>query len=177
MKIGFASKIWRLPVDKQQEDIAAYGVDGIYTVGEGAETLDEAVRKLKRDPLHRVLCIAADFRVFGDTQAKIFAATTFLESAGIRVVDVRQPKLTLSELTRIGLSALAGYNRWKGGKRDAKRNARRGGEAKRTKQAEKRTGIADEKVIRAIASAPELSWKRKENILGISQATLRRHYL
>lgn len=162
-------------MDRQQFAIDQFGVETTYEVGRGAESLAEAVRKLKRSQRERILVVAADFRLFGDSQKAIFDTTAMLESEGIKIVDATQPKTPVATLTKQGISALASFRRWNDipeGQR--RRAASSGGKAKREHQEAKRAEVAHPDVIRR--AIERITWNDFEHIFGISRATARRNY-
>lgn len=162
----------------QEAAIIAYGLPpkSVYLLGRNKETLDHALATFRQGG---ELMIAADLRIFGSKRKDILAVTDRIEAAKVRIVDVRDPKASLSKLIDIAISKTAGDARKLGKGKTVKAAGRRGGKRKGEMQELRRAAVAHEDVVRRICEAPELSWRRRAEILGppFSVATLRRKFI
>lgn len=161
----------------QEAAIVAYGLSpkGVYLRGRNKEDIDDALTALRDGG---ELLIAGDLRIFGSKRKEILAITDRIEAAGIKIVDVRKPTASLSKLIDCALSKTAGDARKKGAGVSVKKAGKKGGKRKGVVQELRRAAIAHEDVVRRICEAPELSWRRRAEILGppFSTGTLRRRY-
>lgn len=183
MEKGFVRKLPKMPTETQIATLRTKGLkaNDIYDADKG-EDVDSCLMSYRRDG--GTLWIAADHRVFGDTQAKITDAVSKFEERRIRIVDLAHPELvTISKQQRYAFSRIAFMRRWDGDKRKAKRTGERGGRAKAVVAAAKRAERVPEDVIGRMLWTVEnkqvLTWRLLEWVLGgkpFSTATLRRHY-
>jgi len=162
----------------QEDALVEHGVlpNRIYFLGRNKESLAAAIASFRGEGGE--LMIAADLRIFGTKRKEILAVTDKIEAAGIKIVDVREPKASLSKLIDFALSKTAGDQRWAGAKRTAKVTGRRGGKRKAEVQELRRAAVAHEDVVRRLCECEKLSWRDRAAILGppFSVATLRRRY-
>lgn len=153
------------------------GVERIWLKGRGAENLAEHRRAFRKRP--GVFAIAADLRILcSAAQPKrpdIVAALADLEKAKITVRDYRVPEATHAELQDAAFKAVANA-RFTTNRRKAKREGAKGGTRKGIEAQARRNAMVDDGIARRLCAADELTWKRKEFILGISKATLIRNY-
>lgn len=172
MKKGFAVN------PTQEAAIIAFGLPAksVYLLGRNQESLSDALVALRNGG---ELLIAADLRIFGSKRKEILAVTARLETSNIKLVDVRNPKATLSELIDIGIGKTAGDARRLGKGKTIKAAGRRGGKRKGEVQELRRAAVAHEDVVRRLCECPKLSWRDRAAILGppFSVATLRRKFI
>lgn len=163
--------------DKKQRDaLIAWGLPSamIFTSGEGAESLDEAVYKQRGR--RGTLVIAGIGRVLGETKGAVIAAANKIERAGLKMLDIAASEIvTISGHIDRALAFVAGAARMKSNRR-AKRIGARGGEAKGVAAAARRNAILAHEIVLRLCDAPELSIKRVAELLGppFSASTLRR---
>lgn len=153
------------------------GVERIWLQGRGAECLAEALRAFRGRA--GVLAIATDLRtICNSAQPKrpdVVAALASMEKAKITVRDYHVPEATHAELQDAALKAVANA-RFTTNRRKAKKVGASGGRAKGAAAEVRRNALVDNGIARRLCAADELTWKRKEFILGISKATLIRNY-
>lgn len=179
---GFVRKLWKIPVDIQRERLIADGVKIIYEAGKGAEDVDSCINAFRGRG--GIIKIAADLRVFGDTQDEITEAVSKCEEASVRIIDLAHPELkTVSKQQRYAFGRIAFMRRWDGDKRKAGRTGSEGGKAKAIVAAAKRAErVPDDTICRLIGvveARKVLTWRYLEWALGgkpFSVGTLRRHY-
>lgn len=181
MEKGFVRAVWKFPVEGQRALLLESGLReaNIYQDnGKNQENLD-AVLTAFRGHGGR-LKIAADLRVFGNTQKEVAEAMDKLEKAKIVIVDVAHPDLkTVSAQVRWAFARLAEWQRWGGDKKRAKRTGASGGHAKAVHQARKRAEKMPADAVRRLIDkiGKKLTWRGVEEITTFSTASLRRHYL
>lgn len=178
MERGFVNKLWKNPVETQREKLAAAGVKVIYEQGKGGEDLDSCLMAFRGRG--GTIKIAADLRVFGDSQASIAEAASKCEQAKVSIVDVAHPEFkTIAAHLKHAFAQVAFMRRWDGDKAKARRVGREGGHGKAKHQAAKRTGLMDDAAVRRLIAkvGKKLTWRDIEEVTTISTATLRRHYL
>ena len=179
MEKGFVRKLYKKPVDAQREMLRANGLKDkdIYEQGSGSEDVDACILSFRGQ--RGTIKIAADFRVFGETQAQVASAVDKIEKAGIKVVDLSNPELkTVAAQLKHAFSFIAYMRRWDGNKAKARRMGANGGKMKAVHQAAKRAeAMPDDAVLRLIKKIGKaLTWRDVEEVTTISTATLRRHY-
>lgn len=179
---GFVRKLPKIPVDEQRERLKAVGVKIIYEFGTGAEDLDNCLMAFRKRG--GIIKIAADLRVFGDTQDEITEAVSKCEEAGVAIVDIAHPELkTVSKQQRYAFGRIAFMRRWDGDRRRAGRTGSEGGKAKavvaKAKRAEQVPDGVIGRLLWVVESGQVLTWRLLEWVLGgkpFSVGTLRRHY-
>lgn len=179
---GFVRKLPKLPVDEQRAKLAADGVKIIYEYGKDAEDIDGCLMAFRKRG--GIIKIAADLRVFGDTQDEITEAVSKCEEAGVTIRDIAHPELkTVSKQQRYAFGRIAFMRRWDGDRRRAGRTGSEGGKAKAVVAAAKRAErVPDDTICRLIGvveAGKVLTWRYLEWALGgkpFSVGTLRRHY-
>lgn len=163
-------------VDAEQEAaLVADGVTRVWRLGRGLEELRWAISWLRGQA--GILKVAGDFRIFGETRAKMMKTLAEVERAGIvAVVDVANPEdVTLAERIKRGLVAISNA-RFSNNPRKARRLGAKGGEAKGAAAWIARGDIAPNWLIANIVAA--VGAVRAALILEnkISASTLRRRY-
>lgn len=155
---------------------AGMNAKNIYQRGRNGETLAAALQCLRDGG---ELWIAADLRIFGSKRKEILAVTDMIEAAKVRIVDVRDPKASLSRLIDIAISKTAGDARKNGKGKTLKAAGRKGGKVKAECQELRRAEVAHKDVVQRLCACDKISWREKAAILGplFSPATLRRHYM
>jgi hypothetical protein len=163
---------------KEGRDILLeYGLPetAIFTRGCGVEDLDPCLSTFRGRP--GWLILAQDLRAFGPTKRAVAGRADALERAGIRILDISHPEdTTYSALLQRAQKAISGA-RFQD-RRRAKRQGRRGGQAKGLRAHETRDGIAPRWVIDRIVDDTRIPWEVKVDLLAphFSESTLRRHY-
>lgn len=142
------------------------GVARIWLKGRGAECLTEVLRAFRGRS--GVLAIASDLRTICNSaqprRPDIVAALASMEKAKITIRDYRVPEDTHAELQDDAFKAVA------------KREGSKGGAAKGLAAAARRNAEVSDKIARNICSHPKLNWKDRAGILGMSVASIHRHY-
>lgn len=175
---GYCASIPFLNAVEQENKLLAQGAAAarIYRVGRGEESAEALFRALR--PGDEV-AIAGTLRVFGASRKAMMAAIAEVHAKKAVLVEIpeglRSDRDGAVMLDR-GLSKLHGSLKVKESKRFARAIGAKGGKGKGQGEAQRRDAVAEDRVIRAIVNAPELTWARKVEILGIKEATLRRHY-
>lgn len=189
MLIGFARDTFYRNKREQAENLRTRdGLKTIYVDGDGGENLEEALRPFKRPNLpEKVLCIDSSLVLFGRTQKEIEKALKPIKAAGIviwdREHDERSDRDGIEMQRRAAQEIQYGASMHWDRKIAAKRG-KKGGKAKKTEQAKKREGIAQDSVIRRLVAArgQVLTWDLVIWILQgdekkpFSKSTLIRHY-
>lgn len=150
----------------------------VYVAGRGAEDL-EAV-KIAFRKRGGILWLATDMRVLADTQTEILAIYKDLKDIGIIVADNATGERSDRDGVEMQRRAAASlqYDKAMGGDRKtARKRGAKGGRGKAVSAAAKRDGVADEEVIRRVCEFKKLTWRDRAYLLGISVASLRRHYM
>lgn len=184
MEKGFVRKVWKAPVETQREMLRASGLQAsaIYEHGKDAEDIDACIMSFRDQG--GTLKIAADFRVFGESQREITKAVDKCELARIRIIDLSNPELkTIAAQQRHAFSKLSGDARWGRDKKRAKRTGKDGGDAKALYAAARRAErVPDDtisKLIWIVENRVVMTWVLLEWALGgkpFSVGTMRRHY-
>lgn len=162
----------------QREALLAYGIPAmmIWTLGDGTETLDLALRKMRE--LRGTLVIAGIGKVLGDTKRDVIAAVRKIELRAARVVDIADAATkTLSDAIDRALSFVAGAARMRD-RRFAKRIGARGGMGKGIAAQAARDNEVPCWLVRKIVRQKLLPWAEKLAMLDykFSESTLRRRY-
>lgn len=162
----------------QREALIAYGIPPamIWTLGDGAESLDSALGKFRE--LRGTVVIAGIGKVLGDTKRDVIAAARKIELRAARIVDIADAATkTLSDAIDRALSFVAGAARMRS-KRFAKRIGQRGGFGKGIAAQAARDNDVPCWLVRNIVNAIEIPWAVKMRLLEdrFSQSTLRRRY-
>jgi len=163
---------------KEQEDfLSSEGVSRIWLKGRGAEILKEVIRAFRGRA--GILAIATDLRALCDKKEPkrpdVVAALAAMEKAKIQVRDYRQPEATHAELQDDAFKAVANA-RFTTNKRKAKREGAKGGLAKGAASAARRNAEVSDAIARRLCEHPKLNWKDRASILGMSVASIHRHY-
>lgn len=173
---GYCADIPFLKAAKQEAKLQTLGVTRIYVLGKREEDFAAACDSLRNGD---VLAVVGTVRVFGEARKDMAAAIQAVHNKNAEVWDVDNNLYSRRDgfaMADVALKKVQGSAKLKGSKRFAKAIGGKGGKSKGESAALQREGIADESVIRAITNAPELTWDRKVEILGITEHTLRRHY-
>lgn len=173
MKRGFVKKVAGITVEQQVSDLLSKDLTEkeIYVHARGAEDIHALLASCRGQRCD--VFIASDLRVLGNTRDEISDELHRLQLAGLRFHDVNRP--TDDTHARMLLTAVKARS-WDGDKRRQRRKGRLGGLAKATRAELKRAAVATPEVIRRLCAHPKLTWNDCEDILGISKASLQRHY-
>lgn len=184
MERGFVRKLPKIPTDAQRQLLHAAGVKDrdIYEDAGGVENIAACIMAFRGRG--GTIKIAADFRVFGDSQAAITEVVDRCERDGIKLIDVAHPELkTLSVQIKHAFARLAFMRRFDGDKRKARKTGEAGGRAKAVvaaaKRAERVPDLTISRLIWTVENKQLVTWRHLEWILGgkpFSVATIRRHY-
>lgn len=185
MEKGFVKKLWKIPTDAQRQLLHADGLKDrdIYEDAGKDENIDACIMAFRGRG--GVIKIAADFRVFGDSQEAITAVVDRCEQQGIKLVDVAHPELkSVSAQIKHAFARLAFMRRFDGDKRKARKTGEAGGRAKAVvaaaKRAERVPDLTISRLIWTVENKQVVTWRHLEWILGgkpFSVATIRRHYV
>jgi hypothetical protein len=153
------------------------GVERVWMKGRGAESLAEVMRAFRLRP--GVLAVSADLRCLSDKpevkRIDVVAALAWFERAKITVRDCRDPSATHAELLDRAFKSVANA-RFTKNKRKAKREGAKGGTAKGLAAAARRNAEVSDAIARRLCECPKLNWKDRAGILGMSVASIHRHY-
>lgn len=166
-------------VDQEGEaKLIAAGVhpDQIWMRGRGAESLEWAVRWLRRRP--GMVCVADDLRIFGASRKEISAWMARFHVQGVVVNDVVEEETNphlLVQRAFVAIAASAGMRNH----RTARRRGRLGGIGKGIAAAVERENGVPAWLIRKIVNHPALTWAIIKDLIGevASISTLRRRYI
>lgn len=118
-------------------------------------------------------------RVLGTSRVSIMERVRELKARNITPYDLDTGNDDPAELLNAAIAKINGARALKENPRHARRIGRAGGTAKGIAAAERRDEILKEEIVIRLCSAPELTWKRRAEILGgapFSESTLRRLY-
>lgn len=172
MRKGFARNL------EEEAALKASGVKSVYVIGRGTETLDNLIKACRGE--RGELLLATDLRIFGSKRKEIMAAMDKIESAGLKVVDIREPKTSQSKLIDFALGKTAGDARSLSAGKTLKVAGKKGGKRKAEVQELRRAAVAHPDVVRRLCECDLIPWREKVRILGgkpFSTAGLRRMYL
>ena len=185
MEKGFVRRLWKIPTDSQRQLLHADGLKDrdIYEDAGKDENIDACIMAFRGRG--GTIKIAADFRVFGDSQQAITAVVDRCERQGIKLVDVAHPELkTVSAQIKHAFARIAFTRRFDGDKRKARMTGQSGGRAKAivaaAKRAERVPDLTISRLLWAVENKQVITWRLLEWILGgkpFSTATIRRHYI
>lgn len=150
----------------------------IFQRGAGAEDLDPCLATFRGRP--GWLVMAQDLRAFGGTKRLVAARVDELERAKIRVLDLSHPEHQTYSAQMQHAHILISGSRFQGDRRRARRQGRDGGLGRGRAANERRNALLHQDIVRRICSAPELTWKRRVEVMGgppFSESTLRRLYI
>lgn len=173
---GYCADIPFLKASAQEAKLQAIGVTRIYVLGKREEDFAAACDSLRPGD---VLAVVGTVRAFGEARKDMRAAIEAVHRQGAEVWDVDNNLYSRRDgfaMADAALKKVQGSAKLKGSKRFAKAIGGKGGAKKGERAEQRRDGIADESVIIAITNHPKLTWADRVEILGIKEATLRRHY-
>jgi hypothetical protein len=148
----------------------------IYVEGRGAETFNACISQFRHGG---TLGLVGGLRVIGQTRVIIMDRLRELRKRNIIPYNLDTGNRDQAELLNEAISKINGARALKENPRHAQRIGRAGGTAKGIAAADRRDEIMKEEIIARICTAPELSWKRRAEILGgkpFSESTIRRLY-
>lgn len=160
----------------EMQELYDFGVPdkNVYMQGRGAETLDACLATFRDRPGRLIL--ACDLRIFGAKRGDIIVVMDRLELAKIRVTDITHPEdKTHVQLIERGSKA-ASKVRFLRNSRAARRVGQIGGIAKGEAAKARRNAEVSDNIAKRLCTHPKLNWKDCADILGMSVASIHRHY-
>lgn len=155
--------------------LRAASVERIWRLGNGAESLADAVYDFRERP--GTLAVVDDLRIFGENNYTIAAACAAIMRLNIDIVDINYPEQVVPELQERARKALHSA-RPMPNHRTARRRGRMGGLA-RAAAAEiaRATRIAPD-IAQRLCSLKEITWAAKLFVLGegFTMSSVQRHY-
>lgn len=174
MKKAFHKKLPKMSVEEQRALTVKEVPDdrASYTMGVGAETIQEVIYGFSVRPGPHQVYIGADARVLGNNLAEVAAALKGLRAVGATVHDLKNNESETEDLLLRARSAF----QWNGNRRQQKSKGARGGKGKGREAAARRSEKVDDDIALRLCKLKKITWAEKAWVLGMPESTIIRHY-
>lgn len=168
LKKGFVAKIPFSPAESQESGLLAECAKlKVYSESRPGETWAECLKSFREAPGE--LWVFGGYRIFGGSRDKIMATLKDLKRRKIIVVDRmngERSDINDSEMLDRALRQIHGNAKVRGSSKFAKKIGAQGGTERWRRAQERKNAILAADIVQRLAEAPELSWRRKAEILG-----------
>lgn len=165
---GYVVKIPFSPAEAQEAGLLAADPKlPVYMEGRGAETLLTCLKAFRNEPGE--LWVFGGYRAFGGSRAAIMEVIRDIKRRELIVVDKMNNERSDkhdSEMLARALAQIAGSARMKNDRKHVRKIAQKGAATRAANNQAAKERILAADIQKRLGEAPELSWRRKAEILG-----------